>query len=346
MKLSFTRRRNAFTLIELLVVIAIIAILIALLLPAVQQAREAARRTQCKNNLKQFGLAMHNYESTFGMFPMNTSNIWGPGPQWNDGSKGSHLVHLLPFLEQAPLYNAFNFQATGVAWTCPDPANLTQCNFEARLINGKLVRDIVIPGFLCPSEPSPLKDGHSMKSNYSISMGNQAMPSNWSGACNLFPGNNFGTGPAGHGNTYNGGEISGVISRFNFGATIAQITDGTSNTIAAGEVRPQCSDHQREGWVHFNTMPSATTAPINYPIACVREPSIVIGATTYQWDTVPTGCNHWQNWQTSNGFKSRHIGGAQFALADGSARFISENIDYLTYQKLGDRRDGLTIGDY
>lgn len=353
MKLPVRSKRTAFTLIELLVVIAIIAILIALLLPAVQQAREAARRTQCKNNLKQFGLAMHNYESTFGMFPLNTTDIWNPNVNapnpattWSPASKGSHLVHLLPFLEQAPLYNSFNFSAQGVPWTCPDPASLTNCNFEARVINGVLIRNILIPGFQCPSEPSPKIDGHSMKSNYSISMGNQAMPSNWSGACNLFPGNNFGTGPSGHGNTYNGGEISGVISRFNFGATIAQITDGTSNTIAAGEVRPQCSDHQREGWVHFNTMPAATTAPINYPIACVREGRVVIGGTEYQWDTVPQGCNHWQNWQTSNGFKSRHVGGAQFALADGSARFISENIDYMTYQRLGDRRDGQTVGEF
>lgn len=345
MRMSVRSRRTAFTLIELLVVIAIIAILIALLLPAVQQAREAARRTQCKNNLKQFGLAMHNYESTFGMFPLNTSNIWNPGPSWNDGSKGSHLVHLLPFLEQAPLYNAFNFNATGSPWNCPDPASLTNCNFEARVINGTLVRNIVIPGFLCPTEPSPKLDGHSMKSNYSISMGNQAMPS-LNNSCTLFPGNNFGTGAAGHGNTYAGQDISGVISRFNFGAAIAQITDGTSNTIAAGEVRPQCSDHQRNGWVHFNTMPSATTAPINYPIACVREGTIVVGGQSLQWDTLPYGCNHWQNWQTSNGFKSRHTGGAQFALCDGSARFISENIDYLTYQKLGDRRDGQTVGEY
>lgn len=345
MRSPVRNRRTAFTLIELLVVIAIIAILIALLLPAVQQAREAARRTQCKNNLKQIALAMHNYEGTFGSFPLNTSNIWGPGPTWSPGSKGSHIVPLLPFVEEAPLYNAMSFTATGRPWTCPDPASETNCNFEARLINGKLVRQIVLPKFHCPSEPSPNIDGHSTKLNYSISMGNQAMPAR-NGWCTLYPGNNFGTGPSGHGNTRDGGHISGVISRFNFGAKIAQITDGTSNTIAAGEVRPQCSDHQRNGWVHFNTMPAATTAPINYPIACVREGRVTINGVEYEWNNVPGGCNHWQNWQTSNGFKSRHVGGAQFALCDGSARFISENIDYLTYQKLGDRRDGQTIGDF
>src|SRR3979409_2681697 len=105
------RKMRAFTLIELLVVIAIIAVLIALLLPAVQQAREAARRSQCKNNLKQLGLAMHNYEGANGCFPPNDGIL--NTPAWDTNGKGTHLVQLLPFRDQAPLYNALNFANLG-----------------------------------------------------------------------------------------------------------------------------------------------------------------------------------------------------------------------------------------
>jgi prepilin-type N-terminal cleavage/methylation domain-containing protein len=356
MRRSLAVPRRAFTLIELLVVIAIIAILIALLLPAVQQAREAARRTQCKNNLHQLGLALHNYHDVYGQFPFTLANFDDPNSTaqvWSDSSRGTYLVRLLPFIDQAPLFNALDFTTVGTAWNCANPAIKNACNFEAQrdsYPNGKLYRHYAIPGYLCPSESSPLIDGHSAKTNYALSMGNQAMPSNWSGACNLFPGNNFGTGGAGHGNqgwnALMSSDTSGILARNYWAAKIRDITDGTSNTIAGGEIRPQCGDHSREGWMHFNATWIATTAPINYPIACVREEPIQVGGTTYQWDNVPQGCNHWQNWQTSQGFKSRHEGGAQFVLADGSARFISENIDYMTYQRLGDRRDGQVIGEF
>jgi prepilin-type N-terminal cleavage/methylation domain-containing protein/prepilin-type processing-associated H-X9-DG protein len=338
-------KRIAFTLIELLVVIAIIAVLVALLLPAVQQAREAARRSQCANNLKQLGLAMHNYHDAFNQFAPGTTNIWGPGPTWSDGSKGSYFVQLLPYMDQAPLFNQLDFRVTGTPWNCADPSNTADCNFEAlrqSYPSGPLLRHSVVPMLICPSDTSVNIDGHSVKSNYALSMGNQAMPSNWGGACNLFPGNNFGTGPEGHGNTANPGLMSGIVSRFGWAAKMRDITDGSSNVIMAGEIRPQCGDHSRNGWFHFNSMWIATTAPINYPVACVREEPL----NGVAWDAIPQGCNHWQNWQTSQGFKSRHTGGAQFLLCDGSVRFISENIDYLTYQRLGDRRDGQPVGEF
>jgi prepilin-type N-terminal cleavage/methylation domain-containing protein len=342
MRRSLAVPRRAFTLIELLVVIAIIAILIALLLPAVQQAREAARRTQCKNNLHQLGLALHNYHDVYGQFPMTVFNTDGAlGPTWDHAPQGNYLVRLLPYIDQAPLFNSLNFSLRGTPWSLP--------NFEAQVdANGKLYRHYSVPGFLCPSEPSPLIDGHSAKSNYALSMGNQAMPAQ-NGTCTDFPGNNFGTGAHGHGNTHHNephsGVTSGIISRMYWAAKIRDITDGTSNTIAGGEIRPQCGDHSRNGWFHFNSMWIATTAPINYPIACVREEPIEINGVRYNHDTAP-GCHHFTNWQTSQGFKSRHVGGAQFVLADGSARFISENIDYMTYQRLGDRRDGQVVGEF
>ncbi len=331
------RTRSAFTLIELLVVIAIIAILIALLLPAVQQAREAARRTQCRNNLKQLGLAMHNYHDNFNQFAPTIFGIAG-NFTWSDSSRGSYLVRYLPYMDQAPFYNAMNFSLQGVAW---NPGN-----FEAQVDpQGQLYRQKLIPAYTCPSDPSPNLGGHSAKSNYACSMGNQRMDQfggPW-GTCSLYLGNNFNTAGAGHGNSGASQDISGILSRMLWAAKIGDIVDGTSNCIAAGEIRPACGDHTWNGWFHFNSMWVATTGPINYPVECIYE------SPNWNAASAPPGktaCNQYQSWNTTQAFKSRHVGGAHFLLADGSVRFISENLDYITYQRLGDRRDGGVVGDF
>ncbi|MBC7819076.1 MAG: DUF1559 domain-containing protein, partial [Planctomycetaceae bacterium] len=134
-------RRRGFTLIELLVVIAIIAVLIALLLPAVQQAREAARRTQCKNNLKQVGLAMHNYHDTHLLFPPgNVATIFGGwGPSW--------WIYILPFLDQGPVYQSLTFDGIHTGWTC--------CGDAAGTANGAVMRKANIYAAICPSSPMP-----------------------------------------------------------------------------------------------------------------------------------------------------------------------------------------------
>ena len=125
--------KRGFTLIELLVVIAIIAILIALLLPAVQQAREAARRTQCKNNLKQIGLALHNYHDVHNGFPMGNMIPGTHGP--------TAWVAMLPFIEQAPLFNQINFSAAGSWWFGSGAASVNAATFSGKKI----------PGYICPS---------------------------------------------------------------------------------------------------------------------------------------------------------------------------------------------------
>jgi prepilin-type N-terminal cleavage/methylation domain-containing protein/prepilin-type processing-associated H-X9-DG protein len=318
--LASRRGRFAFTLIELLVVIAIIAVLIALLLPAVQQAREAARRTQCKNNLKQLGLALHNYADTFGRFPATHFNNSSPGPGWADQEKGTYFCRLLPFIEQAPLFQQIDFRKLQV-----DPQKDSS--------GTKFIRTYVIPVFICPSDGSPdIQQGDRAKTNYAMSIGDQSLPSNT--GCTGYPGNIFGTGPTGHANTESGTDTSGIISRINWSAKFGDITDGLSNTIAMGEIRPNCSDHSVNGWEYFNGQFVATTPPINFPINCYGEAQVA----------VPEGpCNKPDSWMTSMGFKSRHTGGAQFLLCDGSVQFLSETIDYVMYQRLGDRRDGQSV---
>ena len=301
-------RFRGFTLVELLVVIAIIGILIALLLPAVQAAREAARRSQCSNNLKQLGLALHNYHDVFKRFPSGCGETSPAGlTPWTAGNhrKGSQLVKILPQMEQGPLHDQVPFDSDVDAWF-GQAAN----------------RNIQIPGYICPSDTLARTDR--ALSNYGTSMGSQNMGSQ-GGWCTAYNGHI--NGATGHGSTNDPESVSGIFSRYHWAARFADITDGTSNTIAMGEIRPNCGDHHYHGWWESNSLWTATRAPINYA-TCQNEPG-------YQANS----CNAWNNWQTSQGFKSRHPGGAQFLFCDGSGQFLSETMDYQMYQYLGCRND-------
>ena len=205
-------RRWGFTLIELLVVIAIIAVLIALLLPAVQQAREAARRTQCRNNLKQIGLALHNYHDALGRFPQ--AKVYDPNltqcQSWISGNGLSWRVLILPYIDQAPMYNGINFSE----W------------IECRTLSPSTIDPIrkrVLPAYFCPSDPTaPVTGGTHAGSNYA------GMVASGKGAVN--PPAQSGCGGTG----FSHGDQTGALA-FQ-GRKIAEITDGTSNTALAGEV--------------------------------------------------------------------------------------------------------------
>lgn len=334
-----TRQMRGFTLVELLVVIAIIGVMVGLLLPAVQAAREAARRMSCSNNLKQLGLAMHNYESTYkrfaiGTFHENPANapgnvIWSAGPHRH----GSVLVKILPFMEQAPIESQLNYAGDVVQ-------QLINLGYSGA--NG-----IRIAAFQCPSDGSSSNRATQAQQfyNYATSMGNQNMSAQ-GGWCNEFPlnanatfpnppfgGNMFRTGPTGHGSSDIASNISGVFSRGGgWAARFTDITDGTANTIMLGEILPMCGDHHRNGWFNPNSLWTATTGGINYNTCRKR------GVPDDQ-----NNCNDFRNWMTSQAFKSDHPGGAQFVLCDAAVRFLSDSIDYVTLQQLGCRRDGLAL---
>jgi prepilin-type N-terminal cleavage/methylation domain-containing protein len=362
-KMFLSKKRRAFTLVELLVVIAIIGILVGLLLPAVQSAREAARRMSCSNNLKQIGLALHTYHDTYKALPSSGFQHVGTPQEprtWEGSSKGSQLVKILPFIEQSALWQSIPFGGAPAPLLEPGrPASAAEWQAYVQLngigsfaFNGMTVQrtyHVVVPTYLCPSDgfmkswqwSDGTNAGHRALSNYGFSIGAQAMPSN-GGSCNLFPGNIFGDGPAGHGNSPGSRDVSGMFGRGEWSPTFSEVRDGLSNTIAVGEVLPNKSDHHWNGWMHFNSLWTATTAPINYPV-------VGIGEAGWNQATNPKGldnnnglgCNGWRNWQTSQGFKSGHTAGAQFVLGDGSVHFLSEGIDYRVYNALGGRGEGI-----
>jgi prepilin-type N-terminal cleavage/methylation domain-containing protein/prepilin-type processing-associated H-X9-DG protein len=345
-----SRSRRAFTLIELLVVIAIIAILIALLLPAVQQAREAARRTQCKNNLHQLGLSMHNYHDSFGRFAPNINLIW-PDIQNRPvyGSQASHLVLLLPYYDQAPLYNSINFNvaATTKPW--------------AQIVQGtQNLNRTVIPILQCPSEARGAVINDRAMTSYAGSTGStrQASPVGCNLATIVGDGgprfsqfndgedwfNRWASGEHWRTDLPNPNHISGVIARTSWAASIRDITDGTSQVIAMGEVRGWCSDALGYwgpgvggGWADSESLWFSTTAPINFP-TCPGESGVP--------GSGGAGCNNHASWNTSMGFKSLHVGGAHFLFCDGHVQFLSQNIDHTIYQMLGDRWDGNPVGEF
>jgi prepilin-type processing-associated H-X9-DG protein len=306
------------------VVITIIGILVAMLLPAVQSARESARRAQCANNLKQFGIALRSYDNAHSQFPPSGYDGIGGFHCKHAAHKGSVLTKLLPFLEQQGFYDQLDWK-DDVFYT---------------VVNGKPAHEYSFPVFVCPTGDQTLyyKDnGFSAAqcggadltakravAHYSPSLGNQYFST--CGTTVLFS-----TTYADHGDTLDGSRISGPFSHMAWAAKLAQIRDGASNTIAFGEIRPECSWHAKDGWMHIDSMWFATTGGINND-NCPGDPGYVAGS-----------CNLVGSWGTAQAFKSRHPGGCQFVFCDGSVHFLNKNIDYRNYQRLGDRRDGEAV---
>lgn len=329
--MSPPRPRRGFTLIELLVVIAVIAVLTALLLPAVQQARDAARRVQCSSNLKQLGLALHNYHDANRQFPIASGLGYAPYFSYNPGPhlKGSMQVKLLPYIDQASFYNQLNFA---------DPV----LGVPARIDANPTLRLLTVPVLLCPDEPRTVATDSAgvarAQASYGPSLGSQALLPNGN-ACTAYLGNTFGTGSDPNADVPNPANISGVFGRCVWAARLSDITDGSSNTIAMGEIRAGCSDlHVAWGWYKTQPWVLVTSVPINFPTCPAEGPG--------NNGTPAVNCFSWNSWSTSQGFKSLHARGALFVLCDGSVRYISEYIDFRNFQRLGDRRDGEVVSEF
>lgn len=311
-----TQRRGAFTLIELLVVIAIIAILIAVLLPAVQGARESARRVQCGNNMKQIGLATSGY-ATQNNDELPFGAHWGSGPTQN---RGTGLARLLPFLEEDRVFNAIDFR------------NMTVWVDEMKYPDGRFIRETEIPSFICPSEAKFFGfPGQARRApcHYAASKGPTAHINNGSCSCPEALALNQFQLPAPHppSNYDNTTTTAGPFNRQGLAYSVAQIRDGLSSTIFFGETIPVCGAHHSGGWLASNSGQglSTTLVPIN--------------TNTCSTDPAESGCARPCNWNYELGFRSRHPGGATFAFGDGSVHFLPDTIDHVTYQRLGGKSD-------
>lgn len=337
-------RKRGFTLIELLVVIAIIAVLVALLLPAVQQAREAARRSTCKNNLKQIGLALHNYHDTFGVFPINYGGYgnWGGaphvprGPQFGSPHAGSRswIQLILPYIDQAPLYNQidFNFGLTD------DPRETSVTNTPASPSNLWVARQ-ALPVFICPSDGNEgiLNGRANITSGLFLGTNNYKACAGANWAWNTFNTNATPQWNQTRWGVSNNGldRGNGLIFRANafaYSNPMAKVTDGTSNTFAVGEAIPEFCNHT--WWWHFNGVTATTAIPLNQPALCA-------GGAGLTKEAALKACLG--DWNHNYSFMSRHTGGGHFLMVDGSTQFVSENIDLNVYRGLGTIAGGETV---
>ncbi len=360
-----SQRRRGFTLIELLVVIAIIAVLIALLLPAVQAAREAARRAQCSNNLKQLGLALHNYESSNNIFPSGTVfNVNVPpctGFGFGNGCQNTPwFLLMLPYIEQGPLYNSFN-ASVGMEGVNIGP-------IPGGFIVNSTVYTTKIASFQCPSDN---QNGYDMsgifqlpwqasKGNYGVNWGNTDYGQAINGGRFTSNPNLFLQSPFGFSRTGNGP----------FNCKIASVTDGTSNTIFLSEILQGATDDIRGAmwvdnagagsfmtrmtpngyqdyvplippWSALGVLPFTnydTLACINCGTAAGTSPALAAGAASL-CDSQPgqqLGCNYTGSEGSEfASSRSRHPGGVDSLFGDGSVHFIKNSINVRTWLGLG-----------
>ena len=335
--------RRGFTLIELLVVIAIIAILVALLLPAVQQVREAARKSQCQDHLHNIAVAIMDYEVTYQFLPAG-SGINNPAGKCNANSAWGWAAAILPFNEQKPAYDALEVGRVPL--------------YDALGVVAK--EDIMrqqIDVYACPSDNSPetnqglrAKNGSTHNRDWNASCATNPTQF-WTGTANY-------VGVAGH-KTLGNGNADGCLGARVYRA-ISDISDGTSNTLLIGERDQECSAGT---WVGVRNTNGSGQKGANYVLGNTFQAinGVFTGVTSGARDTKT--CIY--------GFSSKHPGGTQFALGDAKVTFLSENIDsrdlYCTnngatcdhqnrdrlsdnagntagvYQRLGDRRDGIPV---
>jgi prepilin-type N-terminal cleavage/methylation domain-containing protein len=300
--------RRGFTLIELLVVIAIIAILIALLLPAVQQAREAARRSQCKNNLKQLGLALHNYHDNFNTLPPGAIQVF----ETNAQNEATWISMILPYIDQAPLYNRANFSSCFGCVAAPGNPS-----FE--------IVSPLLTALVCPSDPNSgsLALGIYRRGNYVANSGIGALRSS--------------SNPNDPARTYSGPFTMNSNRKFR------DFVDGTSNTAMLAELLNSTGNdfrgvmHYPEGALYQHDRVPNTSIPDEERTAfCVTGPRVPCTGTS---------TSH-LNRALVYSSRSQHIGGAHITLADGSVRFISENLSLVTWQALGTQGNSEVLGEF
>lgn len=340
--------RSAFTLIELLVVIAIIAVLIGLLVPAVQKVREAAARMQCSNNLKQFGLALHNCQDTQGAFPATTGFTKGWGL----------LPVVLPYMEQDNLFKGINFslainsranlpilQAKLKFFHCPSDPSPTQMPGRGLPAGSNPTAASVSTTYTVTHYVGSFGDGCIVGENLGFTNAGNASRNNYgcggcsSGRCNgtpsattlcAQPSIGFGGG-ANHRGIFNYLSSSANAAQNSPPTRIADITDGTSNTVMFGHTSGIAMGFDNV-WCSSTGAVNGTSLPINFNI----RPSMQQGSFYCP------GCATGQPWR-GRGFQSHHSGGSTFTMADGSVRFISETIDMRTLNAMGSRAGGEAV---
>lgn len=322
---SHSRPRTGFTLIELLVVIAIIGILIALLLPAVQKVREAANRIRCQNNLKQIGLAVHQFHFTRGRFPLGTLNPYGP-----DGTieldRRTWMQEILPYVEQQAIYNDY------ADWA--KRSEMMPRVWENGMWNSAPNRWVILPLFTCPSDPANPKNR-----TYGAT-GDQTVNQGFHGNYVLCAGSEF-FNPLRNGVPSDGSDLNGMFF-YNSGIQIADVRDGTSNTLMGSELllSPDVTNHDtrgrywnnaRQGGVLFSTAyPPNTPAPDRL-YWCQSIPRAPCSSTTI--DIVVSA-------------RSDHPTTVNALLADGAVRAITDSVNAEVYQGLGSRAGGEALGDF
>lgn len=332
------RRRHAFTLVELLVVIAIIGVLVALLLPAVQAAREAARRMSCSNNLKQFGLALQNHHDTYGTFP--------PGCTNDDTKCFGWGTYILPFEEQTNLYNSIsdvlkNEMANAKLMHKGGAVGQNIDDWKKNRMNHgdqQQFTKVLLPNYLCPSSANGKKDEDNYgASSYVGNMGTAASNQDFGGG------------------KFNGANQTGVLLYSNENNNVhvvgmGDVRDGTSNTLMVGEIG--ASQNVYPGKINHRTFPTwaggnddgAWNKKFSFANAVrLADEKFFINRPPTVDPKNPGSATIPDEEESDATFGSFHTGGAQFVFVDGSVHFIQSTIDVVTLHRLANRQDGLPV---